>query len=55
MMTLDEIRSSLRDRKVRAVADAIGVHNQTVYSILNDRTHNPKYDTLRKLSDYLSE
>lgn len=53
MLTLEEIRSRLADRKVRVVADATGVHHQTIYNVL-DPNANPTHKTLKALSDYLT-
>ena len=52
MLSLDEIRAALRDRRPSRVAEAIGVHRQTIYNVL-DKDANPTHDTLKKLSDYL--
>lgn len=52
MLTLEQIREQMRDRRVRHVAKAIGVHHQTIYNLLSQGA-NPKHETMRKLSDYL--
>lgn len=52
MLSLEEIRARLKDRRVRVVADAIGVHHQTIYNVL-DPASNPQHKTLKALSDYL--
>lgn len=52
MLTLDEIRQRMQDRRVRRVAAAIGVHHQTIYNVMEPNA-NPSHDTLKKLSDYL--
>lgn len=52
MLTLDEIRARMKDRRVRRVAEAIGVHHQTIYNVMEPGA-NPSHDTLKKLSDYL--
>ena len=53
MLSLDEIRERLRDRRYRRVAKAIGVHHQTIYNVM-DENANPTHATLKKLSDYLT-
>jgi len=53
-MTLDEIREALKDRRVPMVAQAIGVHHQTIYNILNKPDYDPQHSTVEKLRDYLS-
>lgn len=53
MLTPDEIRERLRDRKLKAVAEATGLHPNTVYAFVRGETM-PTYDTLRVLSEYLT-
>lgn len=53
MLSLPEIRERLRDRRVRRVAEAIGVHHQTIYNVM-DPSSNPQHSTLKALSDYLT-
>ena len=52
MLTLEEIRERLQDRRPGMVADAIGVTPLTV-SRIRDGKNKPEHDTHRKLSDYL--
>lgn len=54
MMTLDEIRTALADRRIDRVAEATGLHENTIWAIRAGRNENPSYRTLRSLSDYLS-
>lgn len=54
MLTVDEIRALMADRKVTKVASEIGVHAQTIYTLLKDRHGNPKLSTIKALSDYLT-
>ncbi len=54
MLSLEDMRTALKDRRIRVVAEAIGVHHQTLYSIRDDLSYNPRADTMRKLSDYLT-
>jgi hypothetical protein len=54
MLTLDKIRALLADRRLDIVSEATGVHRNTLASIRAGRTENPSYDTIRKLSDYLT-
>lgn len=51
MMTIEEIRQALNDRKLTAVADATGLHYQTVWRVANGS--GASYDTIKTLSDYL--
>lgn len=52
MLTLPEIQDQLRDRRIRRVAEATGIHHQTIYNVLA-RDANPTLETMKKLSDYL--
>lgn len=54
MMTLEQIREKLKDRNLSAVADAIGVHRNAIYRLVNDQS-NPSYETVRRLVEYLSK
>jgi DNA-binding phage protein len=53
MLTLDQVRERLQDRKITVVAEATGLHLQTLYDIRHGRA-NPVYSTVKKLSDYLA-
>jgi transcriptional regulator with XRE-family HTH domain len=53
MKTLDQIRAALADRNLQAVAQAAGIHYNTVREVANNKDANPTYKTLKKLSDYL--
>lgn len=52
-MTLDQIKTMLADRNIRAVSKAAGVHPNAVYRFMNGTT-NPKYDTVQRLIAYLN-
>jgi hypothetical protein len=51
MLTIQQIRARLADRNLRVVAEAIDVHPQSLYRIMNGT--EPSYRILRALSDYL--
>jgi hypothetical protein len=53
MMTLEQIRYELQDRRAAIVAKVIGVRVATVIDIREGRVPNPSYETVKKLSDYL--
>lgn len=53
MLTLQQIQEMMRDRKVRAVSDATGLHHQTIYEAMKAGA-NPTYQTVKALSDYLT-
>lgn len=52
MLDLAEIRERMKDRKVTAVAEATGLHKQTVYRAVWGAVA-PSYETVKLLSDYL--
>lgn len=51
-MRLDDIRAGLRDRRLQVVADAIGVHVNTLRA-LRDGKADPSASTLEKVAAYL--
>lgn len=52
MMTLEEIQRKLEDRNLRKVAQATGLHYNTVYRLMNNQ-QKPSYKVVKMLSDYL--
>jgi transcriptional regulator with XRE-family HTH domain len=54
MMTIDEIRAALQDRRLTVIAAQTGLHYNTVSAIKRGEQTNPQYDTLIKLSTYLT-
>jgi vacuolar-type H+-ATPase subunit D/Vma8 len=55
MMTLEEIRKALQDRRLDKVSTATGLHYNTVRDIRDNSEANPTYFTLKSLSDYLKD
>ena len=53
MLTLRQIRELLQDRRLQVVAQATGLHYNTLLEIRNDPTANPSYRTIAALSNYL--
>lgn len=53
MLTLDEIRKLLADRRISVVAEATGLHRNTVAAIRDANGGTPSYKTVKALSDYL--
>lgn len=51
MLTIQQIRARLADRNLRVVAEAIDVHPQSLYRIMNGT--EPSYRILCALSEYL--
>jgi|GEM_PF-852205 len=53
MMTLEQIRLGLSDRMPIKVADATGLHYNTIRSVRDNPHANPTHKVLTALSDYL--
>lgn len=51
ILTIQEIKKRLHDRNLRKVAEATGLHENTIYSFM--RSDNPSYKTTEALSKYL--
>ena len=54
MLTLEQIRESLRDRMPARVAEATGLHYNTIREVRDNPDANPTYKVLKALSDYLT-
>jgi hypothetical protein len=54
MLTLEQIREALRDRRPGLVAEATGLHLNTVRDVRDNPAANPTYKVLKALSDYLT-
>jgi len=55
MLTIEQIRLALRDRRISMVAAATGLHHNTIRNLRDSRTNNPKYKVIKALSDYFEE
>lgn len=53
MLTLDQIRAALRDRRLAKVAEATGLHYNTIREVRDNPNANPTYKVIKVLSDYL--
>lgn len=53
METLDWIRQELADRRPSIVAEATGLHVNTIIAIRDGKQDNPKLNTLELLAAYL--
>lgn len=53
MMTLQEIRLALSDRMPMRVAEATGLHYNTIRQVRDNPDANPTYKVVQALSDYL--
>ena len=54
VMDVTELREALQDRKLNVLAEATGVHVNTLSELKNGRATNPKLSTLKALSDYFN-
>ena len=54
MLTLDQIRSALRDRRIDIIADATGLHRNTISKVRDNPNSNPSLRVMKALSDYLT-
>lgn len=52
MLTLDQIRTALRDRRLAKVAEATGLHYNTIREVRDNPNANPTYKVLLALSTY---
>ena len=52
MLTLEQIRERLQHSNLRAVAQASGIHYNTLYKLMSKEC-DPAYSTVKALSDYL--
>lgn len=55
MMKLDEIRRALQDRNLSIVSQRTGLHYQTIWRIARGARSDFSYDTISRVSDYLSQ
>jgi len=55
IMTLEEVRAGLSDRKLTVVAEETGLKYHTVMEIANGKRVNPTYETYIALVNYLKK
>jgi hypothetical protein len=55
MMTLEQIRQALSDRMPIKVAEATGLHYNTIRQVRDNPNANPTHKVLQALSDYLTK
>lgn len=53
MLTLDEIKAQLADRRPGMVANATGLSYPTIQAIRDGKNTNPTLNVVQSLSDYL--
>lgn len=55
MLTLDEVRQRLQDRRLAVVAEATGITMPTLWRIRRDPKTGVRYSTLEKLNRYFEQ
>lgn len=53
MLTLEEIRHRLQPMNLQYVSRETGLHSNIVYRLAKGNTPDPRYETVKKLSDWL--
>ena len=53
MLTIEQIRAALNDRRLPVVARETGLAYDTVWRIASGRYRQVQYETVKALSDYL--
>lgn len=53
MLDLAHIRASLQDRRIDVVAEATGLHRNTIAAVRDGDVENPSYRVMKLLSEYL--
>lgn len=55
MMTLEQIRQALKDRRLAVVGEAVGLSSATLIRVRDNLDHNPSYRVIEALSLYLEK
>ena len=55
MLNKEEIKKRLKDKNLSAVARGSGINYQTLVLFYKKDNYNSSYETVRKLSNYLTE
>ena len=55
LLTIEQIKHKLHDRRLEVVANTTGLHYNTLLYIRDTHQKNVKYETLEKLSIYFAE
>jgi transcriptional regulator with XRE-family HTH domain len=53
MLTLDQIKTLLKDRRLYIVAKKTGISYPTLLALSRGESSNPSYKVLEKVSEYL--
>lgn len=54
MLTLEQIKDRLNDRRIDIVARRTGLHYNTIKGLRDGTNGNPKHSTISRISQYLS-
>jgi transcriptional regulator with XRE-family HTH domain len=54
LLTLDEIKRRLEDRNLSEIARRVGMRRQQIWLVAAGHNTNPSYETIKRLSDYLT-
>lgn len=54
MLTLDQIRTQLQDRRLAIIVKATGLHYNTLREVRDNADANPTYKVVKLLNDYFS-
>jgi ribosomal protein L10 len=54
MLTLDQIRDKLQDRRLGLIVKATGLHYNTLREVRDNLEANPTYKVVKLLNDYFS-
>lgn len=54
LLSLPEIQRRLEDRNLSEVARRVGMTRQQVWAIASGINTNPSYETIKRISDYLT-
>ena len=53
MLTIEEVRKGLQDRKLRVVSEQVGLAYDTVWRVKSGKAKRISYEVIKVLSDYL--
>ena len=53
MLTIEQIKEKLQDRKISVISEALSISRHTIANIKNGSEVVPSYQTVKALSDYL--
>jgi hypothetical protein len=54
MLTVEQVKDALHDRKLRVVAEETGLSYDTVWRVSTGNNVRVSYDVIKRLSDYLT-